>query len=229
MGRKEKTVDNQFVAIEGQDGTGKETQVNLLRNIIPNPRVISLPQYGQSSAHFVEAHLRGDYGDLTQTDPYQTAVHYVEDRFDAGLKVKRWLADGDVTIADRWSMSNAAYQGAKVFIRASKKFSIWSETEIFVRWLMNFEHHVMGIPKPLYIFLKVPPKISFDLKSKQHQHQDGYEANLSYQEVVSVIYDHLAQTGLCGTTKIIDCIDPESKKMLPPEAIHQKIVEALGL
>lgn len=220
-------MDNQFrfIDLEGQDGTGKETQLILLKERLPDAKTISLPQYGQSSAYFVENYLSGEYGDPLEVYPYQAAAFYAMDRFDASVKVNQWLREGNMVIADRWTFSNVAYQAAKVFIKTND----WRKTEDFARGLLNFEHLILDIPKPLYVYLKVPSEISCDLKAKQQPTLDAHEASRDYQKIVTRLYEYFSKVGFCGRTKIIDCVNPKTKKMLSPQVIHKKIWEMLNV
>lgn len=212
-----------FLAIEGQDHVGKATQVTELRNRIseftldrqiPEARTIALPQYEEESSCLVRRYLQGEFGDPSLFDPYKASFFYIFDRYAANFKVKEWLNEGRVVIADRWTMSNVAHQSAKLFRR--EELSCVA-VESFINWLMHIEHYVMRIVRPLYIVLKLPAEAS------KGEGVDGHEINLPYQRKVAYLYSYLAKTGLCGEAKVVDCFNPENREMLPVEVISQKI------
>lgn len=215
-----------FIALEGQDGVGKATQSRLLDKWLAGEGFddilnISLPQYGQWSAYFVEEYLAGKFGVPTEVDPYRASVFYALDRYDANEKVKWWLANGGIVLADRWTMSNVVHQGAKI----GGVFPHDDTRAAFLDWLIHFEHIVLGILKPFYIFFEMPPEVSIDLKERQKKEQgrilDDHEKNRLYQQAVASLYYRLAVTYHCGATAIVRCCDPVSRELRDPMEIHQ--------
>lgn len=213
-------IARRFFAIEGQDGTGKTKQSQLLKRRLEEAgfsvQVISLPQYGEPSAKPIEEYLRGAYGDPVIVNPYFASMLFAYDRYCASQKVARWLKEGKVVVANRWFLSNAAYQGAKVIADARTGASFFLMQ--FVSWLKDVEFNKMRILEPLHIVLKMPPEISFRLKANQKlSEKDGHEKSLDYQKRVFYVFNWLS----LGRCPVVNCCEDDI--LLTPELVHNKI------
>ena len=108
-----------LIVLEGLDGAGKSTQIDLLQQLLASrglryeylhfPR-FDAPIYGELIARF----LRGELGAVDAVDPYVVALLYAGDRADAAPVIRRWLDEGKFVILDRYVYSNVAYQCAKI-------------------------------------------------------------------------------------------------------------------
>ena len=106
-----------LIVLEGLDGAGKSTQIDLLQQLLASrglryeylhfPR-FDAPIYGELIARF----LRGELGAVDAVDPYVVALLYAGDRADAAPVIRRWLDEGKFVILDRYVYSNVAYQCA---------------------------------------------------------------------------------------------------------------------
>ncbi len=221
-----------LIVLEGLDGAGKSTQVKLLKEYIQKrgielkylhfPR-FDAPVYGELIAKF----LRGDFGAMEHVHPQLVALLFAEDRRDAALQIKNWLAEGYCVLLDRYVYSNIAYQCSKL---KDKK-----ESDSLRDWIFDLEYNVYGIPKPdVNLFLDVP--IDFvDKKLKENREGDDreylkgksdiHEANIQFQIDVRELY--LQQTVLDKNFIRVECSDADGK-MLPPCDIFANIEKALA-
>ena len=120
-----------FLVIEGLDGSGKSTQVELLRNYLDERAVkykyLHFPRleegvYGSLIARF----LRGEMGDISQVDPYLVALIFAGDRLDAKAMLEKWMKEDYLVIVDRFVYSNIAFQCAKqASLDEQKKLADW--------------------------------------------------------------------------------------------------------
>ncbi len=222
-----------LIVVEGLDGAGKSTQINLLNNYltaqgIPThfmhfPRVES-PFFGELIARF----LRGDLGDINQVDPYVVALLYATDRMDAAPILKGWLAQGHAVLLDRYVYSNIAFQCAK--LKAIDGRGALRD------WIFKLEFDHFMIPKPdLNIFLDVPFEFTRTRLTEQRQGSDRHylqgkddihEKDLDFQQRVRAVY--LEQESLDDCFKVINCTNPDGG-MQKPNAIFDQILAAINL
>ena len=148
----------QLIVIDGIDGSGKATQVKLLRARLVKAGVpvktIDFPRYEDNFfGALIGEYLSGKYGDFIGMDPRVASVLYAADRFESSKKIQEWLDAGFVVLADRYVSANQIHQGGKLDNTA--------EREAFLEFLDTMEHKVFNIPRPdLVIFLDVPFEVS---------------------------------------------------------------------
>lgn len=217
--------------IEGVDGSGKSTQLNLLRNYLTGhgykceylhfPRTDS-PFFGELIARF----LRGEFGSLDVVDPYLVALLYAGDRKDASEMIRSWLNNNRVVLLDRYTFSNIAYQCAKLENR--------EEQDKLMNWILDLEFNHFGIPVPdLNIFLDVPfsftmKKLLTKRKGNDRDYLNGnsdiHEENLEFQRRVRDIYLRVASSGDFMT--IVNCGRIDGS-MQPPGKISLDILNLI--
>lgn len=206
-----------LIVLEGIDGSGKATQTLLLSQKLEQDgydvKFINFPQYGQKSAGMIENYLREQkYGSNGNVTPYQAALFYAIDRFDAKKQLLEWLAAGKVVLCDRYVGSNLAHQGCKI--------ESGEERKKFFAWIEHLEYEIMGIPKPdLNIILKIEPEKGQFLAKRDSKHKDLHEDDLNHLRAASQIYAELAEER--GDFVAVDCMDGD--KILNMEEINVKI------
>lgn len=214
-----------FIMIEGTDGSGKTTQTELLLDRLKKEnkdvKEISFPQYGTPSASMVESYLNGEFGTAEEVGPYRASIFYAVDRYAHSKKIKTWLSEGSIVIANRYVGSNLAHQGGKIKDKA--------ERQKYFDWNYDLEYNIFGIPKPdLNIILHVTPKVSQQLVDKKDEREylkgkkrDIHEDDLNHLADAEAAYLQIAES--YPEFKVIECIDEGN--ILPPEQIHSKIWE----
>jgi len=222
-----------FLVIEGLDGSGKSTQLKLLREHLEHSSVpykyLHFPRleqgvYGNLIARF----LRGEMGANDQVDPYLVALIFAGDRTDASSQIRQWMDEGNLVIVDRYVYSNIAFQCAKL----TKQ----NERERLRDWILDFEFGYNKLPKPdLNLYLNVP----FEFTRKQLNvarngedraylkgERDIHEENLDFQEQVRQVYLSLQEH--VDDLKIIDCMNADGG-MLSPGNISNLLIKNIEL
>jgi dTMP kinase len=220
-----------FIVIEGLDGAGKSTQIELLKEYLKNkgkdfefihfPTTDS-PVFGDMIARF----LRGEFGGLDQVHPYLVALLFAGDRFNMSAEIKNWLAQDKLVVNDRYVYSNIGFQCAKM---KNQK-----EADELFDWIFDLEFNYFKIPKPdLSIFLDVPfsftkKRLTENREGKDREYLQGktdiHEANLDFQHSVKETY--LKAIEKDKNFIRIDCTDANGE-MLNPQKISEMITNEI--
>src|SRR3989339_23512 len=143
-----------LIVIDGMDGSGKATQAGLLIKHLKKDgykvKVVDFPEYSANFfGRFIGHCLSEQYYNFVKVHPKIASVLYAADRFESKDKIKKWLKEGYIVIADRYASANQIHQGGKI---ANTK-----KRENFLKWLAEMEYKVFKIPKPDVVFyLSVP-------------------------------------------------------------------------
>ncbi len=181
-----------IIVIEGLDGCGKSTQLDLLKAQFTDCRFITFPNYDSPSGAIVTQYLSGAFHEEdTLKSAYSASSFYAVDRYTSFKQ--DWENDylsGKTIISARYTTSNAFYQMTKL------PKSTW---ESYADWLYDFEYEKLGIPKPdAVIFLDVPVEVSQKLLSQRYDgnetKKDIHEADVNYlkacREAAMYAYEH---------------------------------------
>lgn len=171
-----------LIVIEGLDGSGKSTQLDLLNENLAkrgiDTRSVSFPNYDNPSSTLVKMYLQGNFGkNPNDVNAFAASVFYTVDRY-ASFKSDwgEYYNNGGTVVAGRYTTSNAVHQASKL---------PECEWEAFLSWLYDFEYNKIGIPKPdKVIFLDMPIEVSQKLLSKRYKgdetKKDIHESDTEY-------------------------------------------------
>ena len=220
-----------FIVLEGLDGSGSLLKVNLLieyfkaRNAtyeyLHFPRLDS-PIIGEMISKF----LRGEFGDVENTNPYFVAMMYSLDRSNTKELINGWLKTNEFILIDRYVYSNIAFQCAKIDDLEKK--------QILKNWILELEYEFNNIPKPdISMFLHVPFEfVSKTLKNERlgedraylKGSEDIHENDLSLQKKVE--NEYLTLTTEEDKFKLINCCKDENN-VLSASEINKIIIDTL--
>lgn len=186
-----------FIVIDGTDGSGKTTQLGLLKEALERAghavAVADFPQYNTKSAGPIEEYLSGKYGSSEEVDSYKASIIYAVDRYDASFQIRKWLAAGYIVLANRYTSANMGHQGGKIKNPLERK--------VFFNWLYDLEYKIFEIPRPdLTIILHVEAAIAQRLAhGRARQDWNGkttdiHENNLEHLQHAEAIYLEIAET-----------------------------------
>lgn len=173
-----------LIVIEGLDGSGKSTQLELLEQNLKTRgidcKAVSFPNYQSPSSTLVKMYLGGEFGkNPNDVNAFAASVFYTVDRY-ASFKSDwgNYYTDGGTVVSGRYTTSNAVHQCSKL---------PENEWEKFLDWLYDFEYNKIAIPKPdKVIFLDMPIEVSQKLLSKRYEgdeaKKDIHESDTEYLE-----------------------------------------------
>ncbi|MFO7788955.1 MAG: dTMP kinase [Bacteroidota bacterium] len=221
-----------FLVIEGLDGSGKSTQVRMLKNWLSEKKVpyeylhfprMNSPVFGELVARY----LRGELGELETVNPYLVALLFAGDQKDAAGLIRKWQNESKFVLVDRYVYSNVAYQCAK-FKNQDKRIEL-------MNWIFKTEFEHFQVPVPdLSLFLNVPHNfIKSQLGENKREgadrkylegKQDIHESDLNFQMEVRKVYEMMLQKhdGL----QELYCGD-KTGNILPPDIIFNQLIERL--
>lgn len=210
-----------FIVIDGADGSGKATQTELLVKRLAKEKrkvkKIDFPQYENNFfGKLIKECLAGEYGDFLAIPPKIASALYAADRWEASGKIKKWLDDGYVVIADRYASANQMHQGGKI-ADAKKRVE-------FLKWLDKMEFGTFKIPRPnMIVYLHVPVAVSQKLISVRARKKDLAESNVKHLEDSQKSAMDIVKKNNAWSK--IDCA-PKGE-ILPREEIHDKVYDVV--
>jgi dTMP kinase len=220
-----------FIAIEGGDGSGKGTQAEILRSYISTElgkkvTKLSFPRYGEPSAYYAEQYLNGAYGGADDVHPDLGVLAFALDRFAEKPHLEELLADSERSVvSDRYMGSNLAHQGAKIDDTKKRR-------EFYERTL-HTEYELLSIPRPAKnVVLLVPSAIAQENVDKKDARgytdlkRDIHEADINHLEKAKHNYQELCE--LYPEEFIpIDCMDGDRLRTI--EDIQAEIRRILAV
>ena len=216
-----------LIAIEGLDGSGKETQTNLLRDALQARGfavgTVSFPRYGQPSAAPVEQYLNGGYGEhAADVNAYAASSLFAVDRLASFLgEWREQYETCDYFIADRYTTSNCIHQLSKL---------PEAEWEDFAQWLFDFEFGKLALPRPdTVVYLRLDLATSQALLQRRYggdtAKRDVHERDLGYLELSRHAADWCAARFGWLTVECARNVDELRDRI----DVHNEITERLGL
>ena len=203
--------------IEGLDGCGKSTQLEMLKSKTDNnTRFISFPNYDSASGQIIKDYLSGKFVEENgRAGAYTASSFYAVDRY---ISYKTdWEKDyqaGKTIIAARYTSSNAIYQMTKL------DKSQWDE---YLSWLEDYEYEKFGIPRPdKVVFLDMPIEVSQKLLSSRYggneDKKDIHERNVDFLKACREAALYTAER---KGWFILPCSDGENPFI--PESINEQL------
>ncbi len=209
-----------LIVIEGPDGSGKTEQWKLLAQSFKKEgyqiELVDFPQYSKVSAGLIGNYLRGIYGKPDDVSSCVASLFYALDRYDLSFRMRQWLAEEKIILANRYVASNGGHQGGKIHNERERKN--------FLKWLYRTEYEILGIPKPdINVFLDLPIEVSLRLIKKRGLTPDGHE-NIQHLRNAHASY-HAMIKEFPREFLVINCM--RGRKLRLPEDIHEEVLSKI--
>ena len=223
-----KNKKGKFIVIDGTDGSGKATQVELLSKRLKKEghtvKNVDFPEYYENFfGKFIGHCLSEQYYNFVKVHPKIASVLYAADRFESKEKIEGWLSKGYVVIANRYVSANQIHQGGK--IKNPKK------RQAFIEWLDEMEYKVFKIPRPNVVFyLNLPVALSRKLMAERNKNQTRAYLNakkdLVERDMEYIENSHKSALWLAKTQPNYVKIECAKKdEICSRESIHEMIYE----
>lgn len=212
-----------LIAIDGVDGSGKQTQTDKLYERLCSQgvdvRKLSFPAYNSPSSSLIKMYLGGEFGtDPQAVSAYAASTFFAADRF--ATYRSDWQRDYEsdtLILADRYVSSNMIHQGGKIADETEKNK--------FLDWLYELEHRIYELPVPdLTIFLDMPVDYAIQLMQKRdnkitHEaEKDIHEKNEAY---LLKSYENACYTARKYKWTTVHCVRDGAVRSV--EDIHEEI------
>ena len=218
-----------LIIIEGTDGSGKQTQTELLYKKLceikgeENIKKLSFPNYESKASEPVKMYLAGEFGkNIDSVNAYEASLFFYLDIY-ASYK-KDWeyfYKNGGIIISDRYTTSNMVHQ--------SPKINNEKERKKYLEWLTDLEWDKIGLPKPdMVFFLDVPFEFSQKLIKERNNKITGEEKkdiHESDKEYLKNAYDLSKEPAKEYNWVIISCVKDDKLKSI--EEINNEIMEKI--
>lgn len=218
-----------LIIIEGTDGSGKQTQTELIYKRLcelkgkEKIKKVSFPNYESKASEPVKMYLAGEFGKSVESvNAYAASLFYSVDRY-ASFK-KDWESfynNGGIVVSDRYTTSNMVHQAPKINDK--------EEREKYLEWLVDLEWKKMPIPEPdLVFFLDVPFEFSQKLMKERinkitgEEKKDIHESDKEYLKNAYNLAKELAEK--YGWI-MISCV--ENNRLRTIEEINNEITEKI--
>lgn len=222
-----------FIVLEGLDGSGKSTQTDLLLKAVRNQGIdaefIHFPRTDESSPFYgpmLKRFLKGELGSLSEVDPWFVAMLFAGDRRNDGKNIAGMLDAGKWVIADRYVLSNVAFQGAKI--------NSQTEKESLAGWILHTEFEVFGLPRPdLTVFIHMPYSFCHQNVLSQRQgadrayldgESDIHEADDDFQNEVYKMYQFMLSEKVF---ELKELLIKENNVIPSPGEIHELLMKMI--
>ena len=216
-----------LIIIEGTDGSGKQTQTELLykklKEIKGEEKVkkISFPNYESRASEPVKMYLAGEFGKRAESvNAYAASVLYSIDRF-ASFKTEweEFYNNGGIVISDRYTISNMIHQVPKILDEKEK--------EKYLEWLVDLEWGKIGIPKPdIVFFLDIPFEFSQKLMKNRENKITGEKKKDIHEKDGNYLknaYETAKELSLKYGWNVISCVNRDKLRTI--EDINDEMIK----
>lgn len=193
-----------FIVIEGLDGSGKGTQIELLCRALAEKTAVH--RTAEPTQYATGGLIRDALGGLTKRTPAELAGLFLADRIahcqNPADGIGVLLAKGVSVICDRYYYSSLAYQGM----------------DMGLDWILPANLSCPGIIKPdICIFLDVPTDEADRRISAGRASREIYENREAIERVRKMYFEVFERVGSSHNIKVIDAardVDEVAKEVL---------------
>jgi dTMP kinase len=214
-----------LIVIDGTDGSGKTTQMNLLSKRLKKEglkvKTIHFPHYENFIGGFIGHCLTEQYYNFINVHPKIVSLLYAADRWESREEIKKYLKEGYIVVLDRYVSANQIHQGGKIA-------NIRKRAD-FIKWLDELEYEVFKIPRPdLTLYLSLPLSlVEVLIKERNKKSVRAYAGNKKDVHEVDLEFKKNSIKSAMWLSKFlknfikIEC--SEKEKILSREEIHEMV------
>ena len=211
-------------AIDGTDGSGKQTQFTKLCERLTaegiDYKTISFPNYNSETSSLVKMYLSGEFGqNANDVSAYIASTFYAADRY-ATFKKEGFFDyynNGGIILADRYTTANMVHQAGKILDPVERKK--------FLDWLWDFEFNLYGLPIPTKVFfLNMPTDYAVKLiKDRENKFTHQAQKDIHERDENHLLNSYNAACSLVNTYDWyeVKCVKDDEIRTI--DDIHEEI------
>lgn len=215
-------------AIDGTDGSGKQTQFNKLCERLTKEnidyRTISFPNYESESSSLVKMYLSGKFGEnANDVSAYIASTFYAADRY-ATFKTEGlfdYYNNGGIILADRYTTANMVHQAGKILDPEERKK--------FLDWLWDFEFNLYKLPIPTKVFfLNMPTDYAVKLiKDRENKFTHQAQKDIHERDKNHLLNSYNAACSLVDTYDWCEVKCVQNGEIRTVDDIHEEIYKEI--
>ena len=215
-------------AIDGTDGSGKQTQFNKLCERLTKEnidyRTISFPNYESESSSLVKMYLSGKFGEnANDVNAYIASTFYAADRY-ATFKTEGlfdYYNNGGIILADRYTTANMVHQAGKILDPEERKK--------FLEWLWDFEFNLYKLPIPTKVFfLNMPTDYAVKLiKNRENKFTHQAQKDIHERDKNHLLNSYNAACSLVDTYDWYEVKCVQNDEIRTVDDIHEEIYKEI--
>lgn len=215
-------------AIDGTDGSGKQTQFNKLCERLTKEnidyRTISFPNYESESSSLVKMYLSGKFGEnANDVSAYIASTFYAADRY-ATFKTEGlfdYYNNGGIILADRYTTANMVHQAGKILDPEERKN--------FLDWLWDFEFNLYKLPIPTKVFfLNMPTDYAVKLiKDRENKFTHQAQKDIHERDKNHLLNSYNAACSLVDTYDWYEVKCVQNDEIRTVDDIHEEIYKEI--
>ena len=215
-------------AIDGTDGSGKQTQFNKLCERLTKENIdyktISFPNYESESSSLVKMYLSGKFGEnANDVSAYIASTFYAADRY-ATFKTEGlfdYYNNGGIILADRYTTANMVHQAGKILDPEERKN--------FLDWLWDFEFNLYKLPIPTKVFfLNMPTDYAVKLiKDRENKFTHQAQKDIHERDKNHLLNSYNAACSLVDTYDWYEVKCVQNDEIRTVDDIHEEIYKEI--
>lgn len=204
-----------IIVIEGIEGSGKETQSNLLVDALNKLGIksieFSFPMYETPTGKIFKDCILNNNSSFPEgydgLEPELVCLYTAADRKYNIKKIEKYLKEDYIVVINRYTSSNMAIQGSK-YNDSEDRFYMY-------QWIDKLEYWLLKLPKPDYtILLNMPYKYTNQISFNFLNDKKSEKVLLAYKELAELY-----------NWDVIDCVCNNKEKTI--QEIHSEILQIL--
>ena len=221
---------NKIFVIEGTDGSGKQTQTQLIYDRLikekKDVQKFSFPNYDNLSSGPVREYLNGNISkNANDISAKAASLFFAVDRYITYKEnIEKYYNDNkSIILFDRYTTSNMLHQGGKIL----KATNSYDKLEKYVSWLKSIEYDDLMLPIPTQVFF-LHMNVDFTIKLmnerciKQNVVKDIHETDSTHLEMAEKSGLYIAKK---YNWNIIECVEDNTLRSI--NDIHTEIYSKL--